>query len=1161
MKRLWILLALACVSLNGMMAQTVAEWPEIKREAKAGLRWWWLGSAVDKENLRWNMEQYAKAGVGTLEITPIYGVQGNATKNIQFLSTDWLEMLKYTKQVGEELDIDIDMTTGTGWPFGGPMVKKEESASKLVTESFDVTGDGTAEKTLTLNTGNGALQCVMAFPQKGNDEEVVNLVELLSEKTLKWVAPIGTWKVIAAYNQYGAMQVKRPSPGSSGYVVDYFDKTAVANYLNYFDTKFAAGGNPWPHSFFNDSYEINVADWTPQLLTEFEQRRGYSLAEYMDLLLGVGNRDTASKTKAQVVADYRQTLADMLLENFTRQWTQWAHSHGVTTRNQAHGSPGNLIDLYAEADIPEIENFYMNSFGIKGLRDDAGFYLSALSTKPTLKYASSAAHITGKPLVSSESMTWLTEHFRTSLSQIKPELDQLFLSGVNHVLFHGAAYSPREAAWPGWKFYAAVDMSPTNSIWRDAPAMMDYIKRVQSFMQMGQPNNDVLVYAPFANDMTKDTSNKLRLYNINTLSSKMSELETCVNNLERMGLDCDYTSERYLMTTTFVNGKLQTAAGTCYQALVIPVSTNLPDSVKTHIEGLAAQGAQVIYGNKQADLEALTIKPEPLRTELGLGVIRRTNASGHHYFISNLTSNDVEGYVALAVPFTSVAVFDPLTGEIGKGTVAEGKVWISLKSGQSVILQTYQTDVTMKESQQPVTEIGSVSIDGPWTLSFTEDSEPAMTEKNYQLERTRTWETLDAETARLMGTGIYETTFNVTAAQMQTASAGFRLNLGDVRESARVWLNGEYLGCTWAVPYVVDCKGLVHEGENTLKIEVTNLPANRIRQMDIDKVNWRIFEDANISTISSSNTYDNWKLVPSGLNSHVQLVMLSKEEKTMKVELKGMAKDDNGICYAMYKVMLPGGKKVESLSMSDQKGAAFDGFRLKKNDDGTAELIITGKLSESAIVDAMDDKEMHYYAYVAAHGAYEQTIAVDFTSSTPPEGGWISPASTMTIKGFEATGVLPWHRANKNGKEVTGLYEGLTFTCDRSAYYFYFEGYGMNAGYDFNIIVNKAKHGDVCLVSYLKGKGDSEYHATDSLLMYCSYEDSTQTFMVPMYANTSYYIYRSLAVYSPIDVASSIQTVGAEWPSNHGYFNLKGQRVMRPGKGIYVKNGRKIVLK
>ena len=1158
MKRIGMMLALAYISLGGVIAQTVTEWPEVKREAKAGLRWWWLGSAVDKENLRWNMEQYAAAGVGTLEITPIYGVQGNATKNIQFLSTDWLEMLKYTQQTGQELDIDIDMTTGTGWPFGGPMVKKEESASKLVTETFDVTGDGTAEKTLTLNTSNGALQCVMAFPQKGTDAEVADLTALVDGKTLKWTAQTGTWKVMAAYNQYGAMQVKRPSPGSSGYVVDYFDKTAVANYLSYFDTKFDAGGNPWPHSFFNDSYEINVADWTPLLLTEFQQRRGYSLAENLDLLLGVGNR-TALKTKAQVVADYRQTLADMLLENFTRQWTQWAHGHGATTRNQAHGSPGNLIDLYAEADIPETENFYMNNFGIKGLRNDAGFYMNALSTKATLKYASSAAHITGKPLVSSESMTWLTEHFRTSLSQIKPELDLLFLSGVNHVLFHGAAYSPREAVWPGWKFYAAVDMSPTNSIWHDAPAMMDYIKRVQSFMQLGQPDNEVLVYAPFANDMTKDASSKLRLYNINTLSSKMSELETCVNNLERMGLDCDYTSERYLMTTTFVDGKLQTAAGVRYQALVIPVSTNLPDSVKTHIEELAAQGAQVVYGNKQTDLEALTVKPEPLRTELGLGVIRRANESGHHYFISNLTPNDVEDYAALAVPYASAAVFDPMTGTINKGTVIDGKVWISLKSGQSVILQTYQTDVMLKESQQPVTGIGSVSIDGPWTLSFTEDSEPTMNGKSYQLEHTKSWESLDAETARLMGTGIYETTFHVTAAQMKTASAGFRLNLGDVRESARVWLNGEYIGCAWAVPYVVDCKGLVHEGENTLKIEVTNLPANRIRQMDIEKVNWRIFEDANISTISSSNTYANWKLVPSGLNSQVQLVMLSSLEESMKVALKGMTKDDNGVCYATYDVTMPVGKKLESLSMTDQNGVAFEGFRLKK--DSVTELIVTGKLAESAIVDAVADNGTHYYAYVAAHGGYEQTIAVDFTSATAPGGGWISPASTLAIKGFEAEGALPWHRANKNGKEVTGLYEGLTFTCDRSAYYFYFEGYGMNAGYDFNIVVNDAKYGDVCLVSYLKGKGDSEYHASDSLLMYCSYEDSTQVFAVPMYANTSYYIYRSLAVYSPVDVATSIREMESDRFVNDGYFNLKGQRVMCPERGVYIRNGRKIVVK
>ena len=72
----------------------------------------------------------------------------------------------------------------------------------------------------------------------------------------------------------------------------------------------------------------------------------------------------------------------------------------------------------------------------------------------------------------------------------------MFVSGVNHMFFHGTPYSPQDAAWPGWLFYASINMSPTNSIWRDAPAFFEYITRCQSFLQMGQPDNDFLVYLP-----------------------------------------------------------------------------------------------------------------------------------------------------------------------------------------------------------------------------------------------------------------------------------------------------------------------------------------------------------------------------------------------------------------------------------------------------------------------------------------------------------------------------------------------------------------------------------------------------------------------------------------------------------------------------------------
>ena len=101
-----ILLAMSSVA----MAQS---WPEARPEAKAGLRWWWLGSAVDRQNIRWNMEQYAAHGAGAVEITPIYGVKGNEANNIEYLSPKWMDMLKFVEEEGKRTGIEVDM--GSVW--------------------------------------------------------------------------------------------------------------------------------------------------------------------------------------------------------------------------------------------------------------------------------------------------------------------------------------------------------------------------------------------------------------------------------------------------------------------------------------------------------------------------------------------------------------------------------------------------------------------------------------------------------------------------------------------------------------------------------------------------------------------------------------------------------------------------------------------------------------------------------------------------------------------------------------------------------------------------------------------------------------------------------------------------------------------------------------
>lgn len=1150
MKQLLMTCAWMMAAWSGVQAQPAPSWPEVRREAKAGSRWWWLGSAVDKDNLKWQMEQLAAAGIGTLEITPIYGVQGNTAKNIAFLTPAWLEMLNYTQQVGQQLGIDIDMTTGTGWPFGGPMVKNNESASKLVTETFDVTGDGNTEKTLTLNTSNGALQRVMAFPQSGNEGSVTNLTALVNGKSLKWTAPQGNWKVIAAYNQYGVMQVKRPSPGSGGYVVDYFSATAVANYLKYFDSKFEAANAQWPHSFFNDSYEINAANWTPQMFEEFESRRGYKLDENLDKLL---NKDS------QVYADYRLTLSDMLRDNFTRQWTAWAHSHGVTTRNQAHGSPGNLIDLYAEADIPETENFYLNDFGIKGLRNDKGFYLSALSSKATLKYASSAAHITGKPLTSSESMTWLTEHFRTSLSQIKPELDLLFTSGVNHVMFHGTAYSPREAAWPGWKFYAAIDMSPTNTIWHDAPAMMKYIERVQSFMQMGQPDNEVLVYAPFVNAMHKTTGeyqNMMVMFDINKLTQKMPEIEQCVKELELMGLDCDYTSEQFLMGTTCENGVLRTKAGTRYQALVIPTTANMPDSIKTHIEALRQQGATIVEGYKADQLKVLTLKGEEMRMALGLSVIRRSNTTGYHYFVANLTADDVEGYVSLAVPYQSAALFDPMTGDIKKAVVKDGKLWVSLKSGQSMILQTYDSEIELPATATPVQELSALDIDGQWTLSIPDG-------QTYKLEGLSGWEKLDDQMKSYIGTGTYNIDFSVSASQMKTATGGFILDLGDVRESADVWLNGEYLGCAWAAPFMLDCSNRIREGSNTLRIDVTNLPANRISEMDRQGTVWRIFEDINMSDISTSK-YDKWDLVPSGLNSNVKLVPVATQQSAMTLKLERLIQHTDGNYYPQYLLTLPTGNKAVSISLTTNTGEAFTGFESMPTENNRLLLTVMGKTDSQVIVQVTDDQNDKHYGYVAANGGYSMQHFFDFTDETAlSTDGWSKMGAMGSISGFAGSGKQSWYRSKQSIKENKNLFSGLTFTSEKGIYYAVYPTFGLTAFDDATLSVDNATQGDLLQLNYLKGSADAsfQYQVTDSLNLFIICSDTEKGLSADIPARTKYYIYRSAAVYRPLNNTTAIRTLRREDCKGNSYYSLQGVRILHPQKGIYIRNGRKVVMK
>ena len=119
-----LLLAFLALSLSAVAQSPGSDsaWPAITRENKPWTRWWWPGSAVDKASLTHQLEQLAAAGIGGVEITPIYGAKGYESRYIDFLSPKWMEMLEHTGREARRLGLGVDMATGTGWPFGGPWI-------------------------------------------------------------------------------------------------------------------------------------------------------------------------------------------------------------------------------------------------------------------------------------------------------------------------------------------------------------------------------------------------------------------------------------------------------------------------------------------------------------------------------------------------------------------------------------------------------------------------------------------------------------------------------------------------------------------------------------------------------------------------------------------------------------------------------------------------------------------------------------------------------------------------------------------------------------------------------------------------------------------------------------------------------------------------------
>lgn len=917
----WLGIALGSLLLQTAFTQVNEIWPQVKKETHPWTRWWWMSSAVDEKNIDLQLNTFSKADFGGVEIVPIYGAIGYESKYISYLSPHWMKTLDYTVKQANSLNMGVDISVGTGWPIGGPQVSTIDAATKLKVQTYSLNAHQSLNEKIIINgprqkgwPGVG-LSALMAYGDKGEVLELTDKVK--PDGTLAWSPSEGKWQLYAAFVAKTGQAVKRAALGGEGYTLDHFSKTSISNYFKTFDTAFGETSHG-VRSFFNDSYEVFNADWTPDFFSEFQQRRGYDLKPFLKSLVSKDKTDEVARLKS----DYRETMSDLMLQNFTQTFTQWAHSKKAMNTNQAHGSPGNLLDLYGAVDIPECETFGSSHFDIPGIRRDPGDVRNVDPDPNMLKFASSAAHTLGKPYASCETFTWLTEHFKTSWSQCKPEVEQAFLSGINHVFYHGTTYSPADAPWPGWLFYASVNFVPNNSLWLHLKGLNDYITRCQSVLQAGKPDNEVMIYWPVYEAWNNPEGMDMA-FKVHDIDVWMYPTEFYKNlvKLQSKGYSLDFVSDRMLQQTTVTKGILKAnAAGAEYKVLLISKSKFMPVATFQQIIQLAKNGATVVIqqmpedvpglkdlkerrlelqkivnslsfkkdnntvsecivgngkiilsANVQNGLEYAGIERETL-VDSGLKFIRRKVSDGKYYYIVNHTDKTYNGSLPVNFKGASTVILDPQTGESGLAAATFNKntenVRLQLVPGQAVIVKVTQDKLSLPNWKYEEMTGPAISLNSnEWTVHFTQGG-PVLP-SDQKIKSLQNWTMFDdPSTQSFSGTAEYTTTFKLN----NKNAVDYLLQLGKVNESAKVWINGKEVGILWSIPFEARIGKYLKAGENTIKIEVANLMANRIRDMDRKGIQWRKYHEINFVNVNYKEfDASKWDVMPSGLEGVVTI--------------------------------------------------------------------------------------------------------------------------------------------------------------------------------------------------------------------------------------------------------------------------------------------------
>ncbi|MBM7787465.1 glycosyl hydrolase [Tenggerimyces flavus] len=733
------------------------------------MRWWWFGPSVERDELTRELEAMHDAGLGGAEVAVVYPLSESTDR---YLSKEFLADLRHAADEAQRLGLRFDVTLGSGWPFGGPHVTPDLAARKLHWDRQEV-GLEAADLPAPQTWPDDEL--VAAYVGEGTAKETPTSFDQLPivDGTIRVPAGTGPRVVLTAVSRLTGQHVKRAAAGAEGLALDHYSAAATANHIEAVcEPLVNAVGPERLGSVFCDSLEVYDADWTPNALAEFEERRGYDPRPRL-WQVHVDNPE-APKLRA----DFYRTLTELLEENFLAPLQSWAAKKGVKFRLQGYGEPPATVSSYRFADIVEGEGW-----GWKDL--------------PPTRWASSAAQLYGKQIVSSEVWTFVhAPSMRATPLDLQAELHEHLLCGVNHVIGHGWPYSPSNANGLGWIFYAAGALDDRNPWWPAMRPFAAYVQRLCWLLRQGERVSDVGIYVPARDVYAKMQPSQPKGIDLWRRTRDAIGFEL-TRSIREAGFDFDLFDDDAI-------GVLDDGR---FPIVVVP-------------------GANDVAERLQARTPDVTIAPP----RPAVGFVHRKIGDVDAYLVANTGPNVEEFQLTPRDTHQWIERWDPHTGDVlSRGATS---IPLRLEAYEAAVLVAFDGDATPTEPTAPQ---AVHELDGDWTVRFGADPTPVTLPHR--------WED-DPVLEHYSGSATYATTVEHGEGEVwldlgdttpgEPAELGLLWHLAGpayqaaaeppVGVVAEVSLNGEKAGVLWAPPYRV--RLYLRKGANELTIRVSNTGAN-----------------------------------------------------------------------------------------------------------------------------------------------------------------------------------------------------------------------------------------------------------------------------------------------------------------------------------------------